>query len=116
MSELTITQAIKRAALALFFALSSLHAGFADAKKPAVDCEALGRFANLSLTNRLIGVPYQPTASNMYIDTPYSPERTTQSSKGAIFNEAYEESSLHKTPEAFGAEVKQHCLRGEFLK
>ena len=116
MLNLTINQASKRIALAWFIAHLSSHAEFVNAKAPAVDCEALGRFANLSLTNRLIGVPYQPTAVNIYIDTPYSPDRATQSSKGAIFHEAYEENSLHKTPQAFGAEIKQHCLRGEFLK
>lgn len=116
MPKILIAQSKKHAVLASLFTVSLLHAGLADAKKPAVDCEALGRFAKLSLTNRLIGVPYQPTASNIFTDSPYSAERTTQSSKGAVFSEAYEESSLHKTPEAFGAEVIQHCLRGEFLK
>jgi hypothetical protein len=101
------------AVASLVFSLA-WHSGFADAKKPAIDCDALGRFAQLSLTNRLIGVPYQPSALNLYLESSPVPERTTQSSKLDIFAEAYKDESLHKTPEAFGQEIRQHSRAASF--
>lgn len=107
---------MKAAAATLIFCLSAIHAEVSDAKQPLVDCDALGRFASLSLANRLIGVPYQPSAVNIYLETPITSQRTTQSSKLDVFAEAYTDESAHKKPDDFGAEIKAHCLRGEFLK
>jgi len=104
---------MKRTIVAALLALCASAAQAAHASK--VDCDALGRFATLSLTNRLIGVPFQPTAANMFIDAPWTPDRTTASSKSAVFDEAYTARELHVTPNDFGADIRAHCLRGEFL-
>ena len=107
-------KALERTIIAALLALASIGA---HAKDPLVDCDVLGRFATQSLMNRLIGVPYQPTAGNMYLaEGKWTERKTTLYYEGPIFFDAYKERSLHVTPDAFGEEIKQHCLKGEFLK